>query len=142
MRTSYNLPADIPGPWLRRLAFTDDGCWIWTGAGTRTAGGYGQAKVRGKNALLHRWMYERLIGPVPEGLQLDHLCRTKRCCNPAHLEPVTNRVNSLRGNNLCARRARQTHCYRGHPLWGDNLYVIRATGSRQCRACVRERRSA
>src|ERR1035437_6508103 len=70
------------------------GCWLWTAS---TACGYGQIKVGKKVVRVHRFAYQLLVGDIPDGLQLDHLCRVLICCNPAHLEPVTNRENVLRG---------------------------------------------
>lgn len=114
----------------------DDGCWLWTGV--RNWGGYGffyvDANCFGKAA--HRFAYETEIGPIPEGLQLDHLCRNRQCVNPAHLEPVTQQENIRRGNGG-AHWAAKTHCPKGHPYEGDNVY-INPKGSRECKACRRE----
>jgi hypothetical protein len=117
------------------------GCWLWQGATTRPENGYGQVRFLGRKILVHRLVYELLVGPVPEGLTLDHVaargCTSRLCCNPDHLEPVTMRENILRGNGFAAQRARQTTCRRGHALEGDNLRINRA-GSRVCRTCRRE----
>ena len=116
---------------------TESGCWDWVGCVARS--GYGRLRDgRGNTRNAHRVMYERLRGPIPTGLQIDHLCRNRRCVNPDHLEPVTQRVNLLRGKTLVARQAAQTHCKRGHPLTEDNIY--RLNGSRRCRSCKRLRR--
>lgn len=91
------------------------GCWNWTAS--CTSNGYGQFHINSgakRNVGAHRWAYETLVGCVPDGLQLDHLCRNRRCVNPAHLEPVTPQVNTLRGATLPARNARKTHCPQGH----------------------------
>lgn len=115
----------------------ETGCWNWTGSVVRT--GYGQIKVRkGLVQRTHRVMYEALVGPIPEGLDLDHLCRNRRCMNPEHLEPVTERENALRGQGPAARNAMKTHCPRGHPYSGGNLYIIPSTGGRMCRTCSKE----
>lgn len=116
-------------------------CWIWTGAfAVRT--GYGKAGRRGS---AHRVAYELLVGPIPEGQQLDHLCRVRLCVNPDHLEPVTSQENLLRGETHAAKNAAKTHCYRGHDLTGDNVRVniwINKKGQvrqrRKCRACAAE----
>jgi hypothetical protein len=78
--------------------------------------------------------YELAIGPIPEGLTIDHLCRNRGCVNPAHLEAVTNRTNLLRGDGIAALNARKTHCKRGHEFTPENTYVWRE-GTRACRAC-------
>lgn len=117
-----------------------DPCWVWTGA--RMPFGHGQVK-RGPGlgtALVHRVTYEHEVGPVPDGLELDHLCRVPACCNPAHLEAVTHAENVRRGIAIQRRRetaAAKTHCPSGHPYVGGNLHITVA-GTRRCRACQRE----
>lgn len=121
-------------------------CWLWTGARHAKYGhgmfGY-NAMGRNVTRYVHRWVYEQLVGPIPEGLVLDHVrergCTNTNCCNPAHLEPVSNGTNTLRGVGPTADRARQTHCKRGHPLSGENLYVHPKRGHRHCRECSRLR---
>lgn len=107
------------------------GCWIWKGA-TYTQG-YGQIWWGGRKARAHRVAYELLVGPIPEGLELDHLCRVRNCINPAHLEPVTHRENTLRGNTITAREAASTTCPQGHPY--DR---VDTKGFRKCRRCIAE----
>jgi len=100
----------------------------------------GQVDRRPKPKLAHVASYELLVGPVPGGRQLDHLCRNKMCINPDHLEPVTPRENVLRGETIVAANVQKTHCHQGHPLSGANLYVAAADPSRRhCRACRAER---
>src|SRR5699024_8246546 len=89
----------------------------------------------------HRTMYQAVIGPVPAGLDLDHLCRNRACCNPAHLEPVTRQTNLLRGNTIPARRAAVENCPKGHPYDADNTLTDRL-GRRNCKACVYARNRA
>ncbi len=86
----------------------------------------------------HRFAYELLVGPIPDGLVIDHLCRVRHCVNPAHMEPVTRWENTLRGGSFSAVAARQTHCVNGHPFDEENTHVDRR-GFRRCRACNRER---
>jgi hypothetical protein len=109
------------------------GCWVWIKARERR--GYGLFRHDGKTWLAHRWAYERLVGPIPEGLTLDHLCQNTSCVNPAHLEPVTRSENTRRA------RAGATHCRRGHEFSPDNTYVY-PDGRRECRTCCRMRQAA
>jgi hypothetical protein len=111
-------------------------CWDWTGA--LNSKGYGSVAHKGRVWSTHRLAYELLVGPIPDGLQLDHLCRNRSCCNPDHLEPVTPKVNSERG-----AQATKMHCVRGHALAGENL-LIKKRGQlspvRNCRTCRNELR--
>lgn len=113
-----------------------EGCWEWTGG--HCSAGYGSKKWQGKETNAHRVVYEIMVGPIPEGLVLDHLCQNKGCVRPSHLEPVTNYVNTMvRGTSPWAVKSRATHCVHGHPLEGRNL-IIRPEGGRRCRACSYE----
>lgn len=122
----------------------ESGCWIWTGyVGPH---GYGMIHVSwnagtSMPAVAHRVSYELNVGPIPEGLVLDHLCKVRACVNPAHLEPVSQGTNFLRSDHPSARAVRTGHCKRGHELINANLNV-RPDGKRDCRACVRERNAA
>lgn len=110
-------------------------CWLWT-AGTDAAG-YGRFKVDGVAAVAHRYAYELLCGPIPDGLQIDHLCRVRHCVNPAHMEPVTLVENVRRGDSFSAQNAAKTYCANGHPYDEANTYM-RPDGGRGCRSCRRE----
>lgn len=111
-------------------------CWCWLAA--ENGAGYGIFRLDGRNVRAHRWAYEALVGPIPKGLQLDHLCRVRHCVNPAHLEPVTSRQNSERGlPGGRTWRKNITHCPSGHEYSPENTRVY--YGSRVCLACRRER---
>lgn len=107
-------------------------CWEWTSG--RTAAGYGRFYLaKRKPVYAHRYTWELLRGSIPDGLQIDHLCRNRACCNPDHLEPVTNRENGLRGVGAAAVNARKTHCKHGHEFTPENTYE--GPRGRQCRRC-------
>jgi len=114
-------------------------CWNWNGAAT----GFGYGRFWGGNTyeLSHRWSYMHFVGPIPEGLTIDHLCRNTRCVNPSHLEPVTMRENIMRGNSLSALNAKKTHCKRRHKFDEKNTYryIAKYGPGRGCRLCNRER---
>jgi hypothetical protein len=115
----------------QRTIVDETGCWLWIG--TLSASGYGVLATGKRQHKAHRVSYERHVGPIPDGLGLDHLCRVRNCINPAHLEPVTTRVNVLRGTSFAAVNAVKTHCAQGHEFAGANLRHYR--GERICRAC-------
>jgi hypothetical protein len=117
--------------WQRVDAAGD--CWIWTAY--TDAAGYGVFREGTLRLRAHRVAYELLIGPIPEGLVIDHLCRNTSCVNPSHLEPVTTRVNTLRGVGPAARQAQQTHCKRGHEFTPENTYLELGGRKRVCRTC-------
>lgn len=106
-------------------------CWLWTGPHDR----YGTISVDGRNRAAHRLAYELVKGPIPEGMQIDHLCRNTLCVNPDHLEAVTSRENTLRGIGPTAVNAAATHCRRGHPFDDANT-LIDGRGRRGCKACA------
>lgn len=133
-------PKHVPGPVAPRFwAKVDKSgeCWIWTGTINRS--GYGMFSTGGfpRTMTAHRWAYIDSYGAIPDGLQLDHLCRTRACVRPSHLEAVTARVNVLRGEGLAAKEAVQTHCIHGHPFTPENTR-IRVEGGRRCITCERE----
>lgn len=134
-----------PGPgarpafdrFIEKTAPGKDGCIVWTAA--QNGVGYGVMFItKGESHVLaHRWSYEHYVGPIPEGMTLDHLCRNRACVNPEHLEPVSHRTNVLRGKSPTAVNAAKTHCSQGHPYDKDNTSISR--GKRVCIACKRER---
>ena len=134
-RSDYPLPSRI-GSEDRFWAKVDKTgeCWLWIGSCNHK--GYGVFRVAGRLVKAHRFAYELLVGPIPDGLTLDHLCRVRRCVNPAHLESVTNYENILRGDSFSARNAVKTHCPHGHPYDDANTYVS-PSGRRSCRECSR-----
>lgn len=109
-----------------------NGCWIWSGP--CDSDGYGKVTWSGRFRRAHRVAYELSIGPIPEGLQLDHLCRDPGCVNPAHLEPVTHQENMRRG----LHGGLTTHCPAGHPYDETNTYRPPGTNQQRCRTCLRE----
>jgi hypothetical protein len=124
----------LPSRLLDRITFDESGCWLWTGKINK---GYGDFRLgKTKTFSAHRFVYRLLKGTIEDGLTLDHLCRIPRCVNPSHLEPVTMRENTMRGTSFIARQAIATHCKRGHPLEGENLY-LRPDGDRECKTCRR-----
>lgn len=106
---------------------------LGVGQGDVALHGYARLCWNAKKVYAHRIAYQLLVGPIPEGMQLDHLCRNRRCVNPDHLEPVTHAENVRRGLSGAYLRAR-THCPKGHPYDQANTYVSNS-GSRNCRAC-------
>lgn len=126
-----------------------DACWLWTAS--LRPNGYGQFLFNGTVGYAHRAAYSMFVGPIPDGLHVDHTCHDetcasagiecphRRCVNPAHLEAVTQRVNLLRGQTITAHEARKTHCLRNHPFSPENTKITRL-GHRECRECRRMRK--
>lgn len=121
---------------VEKVEVTDTGCFIWTGgkvgplrnyggfyAGRRKYGDSGKARA-------HRWSYETFVGPIPDGLEIDHLCRNGLCVNPDHLEPVDHQANIDRSHGNGAK----THCIRGHAFTEENTYRNKR-GDRSCKTC-------
>lgn len=108
-------------------------CWQWDVL--RPTTGYGDF-YDGRAWLAHRWSYEHHVGPIPEGLEIDHLCRNRGCVNPYHLEVVTPRVNTLRGFGPSGLAARKTQCSNGHAFTPENTYYRGPNRQRRCRTCV------
>jgi hypothetical protein len=127
---------------MERIEQSPMGCWLWTG--TTSSHGYARIAVangqkHGEDGLVHRILYEYFFGSFPVGLTSDHLCRVRRCVNPTHIEPVTTKINVLRGTGITARSAQATHCIHGHPFDERNTLRDKRDGHRSCRACCREK---
>lgn len=123
---------------MARVTIDDNGCWLWTGAIQNS--GYGMLGRGGQKYLAHRFAYTMLVGEIPDGMDIDHKCRVRRCCNPDHLEPVTRHENIMRGAGpaLNSQRCRSAEtCKRGHAFTAEN--TRRRKGWRICLQCERDR---
>ena len=131
----------LPERFWSKVEIAESGCWEWSGAvGSKGYGTFG-AYDPVPSTLAHRIAFVRLVGPIEEGLQIDHLCRVRHCVNPIHLEPVTGQENVLRGD---VSNRGQTHCKNGHEFTAENARVrpTRAGISRTCRQCGRDVRNS
>jgi len=117
----------------------ETGCWLWAAGLNRD--GYGQFAPAGFTMLAHRWAYTHFVGPIPDGLTIDHLCRVRNCVNPKHMEPVTQRENTLRGETYRAGMVSRTECPAGHPYNAENTHWYKSR-RRVCRICERVRDAA
>lgn len=122
---------------FRKIKVTESGCWEWTG-GFFAGKEYGQFSAFGKTLIAHRFAYEALRGPIPDGLTIDHLCRNPACMNPSHHEPVPDVENVMRGFGPFAVNARKFECKRGHPFVDSNVHYT-TSGSRMCMECHRQK---
>jgi hypothetical protein len=122
---------------LRIRAFTDpDACWLWPGR--LTPDGYATTRYRGETTRVHRAAYMEMVGPIPDGLDIDHTCHVRHCMNPAHLRPLDRSTNSSI-KRPPRFRPRMTHCRKGHPLTEENSFRYRVQSwnrsDRECRTC-------
>ncbi len=121
---------------FRKIEIAD--CWEWTGC--LDTSGYGKLTFRRRQLGVHRVIWLLLVGVIPTGLTIDHLCRNRRCCNPDHLEPVPHRVNVSRGHGISVINAMKTHCKYGHEFTEENTIRVRTrAGNRHCRTCQARR---
>ena len=119
-----------------KVVRTED-CWNWIGSNNGV--GYGEIRIDGKKVYAHRWAYEDAKGKIPDGHQIDHLCKNPSCVNPEHLEAVTAKVNVRRGNAVGPKPERKKdYCSNGH-LYSENTYVRPDGRGRNCEECVRTR---
>ncbi|MFF7795635.1 HNH endonuclease [Streptomyces sp. NPDC007991] len=118
-----------------RVTVNDAGCWIYTGHLDRY--GYGRISYEGKSREAYRIAYEHSVGPVPAGMELDHLCRVRQCVNPNHLEAVSPATNKLRSNSFGGVNARKTACVHGHPYTSENTGYQNNGKYRYCKECRR-----
>jgi hypothetical protein len=121
----------VEARFLAKIKIADTGCWLWTAHIQKH--GYGCFQYDRKCCLAHRVSYTLFVGPIPEGLTIDHACRVRNCVNPAHLRPMTNAENILIGVGPSAIHAKKTHCPQGHAYTPENTYVFE--GSRSCKTC-------
>lgn len=126
----------LPENLHERIAVTDEGCWEWRG--WRHERGYGRMRRDKKQVYVHRYLYEKMVAPVPEGKEIDHRCANPPCVNPDHMEPVTHSENNAR-HWKANPKPRLSHCKHGHELTDENRYVRPDNGKHQCKECKRER---
>lgn len=124
----------VPRRWMVADRGYVTACWVWNGP-PHHDGGYARVHVEGRQVYAHRVAYELANGPIPDGLELDHLCEVKLCVNPEHLEAVTHQVNTQRA-------LLKTVCKRGHSLTAPENVYVSPRGRRTCRECRRVRRMA
>lgn len=127
MSTLHYVEMSATRFWAKVDRRAGEDCWDWRAF--TSADGYGRVWWNGRPHVAHRIAYEISVGPIPDGLTIDHLCRNTLCCNPAHLEAVTSEENVRRG------AASITHCKRGHAFTPENTVMVNKGGSRRCRRC-------
>jgi len=117
---------------------TDTGCHNWNAGVTNSGYGRFKGKVDG---LAHRWIYEKTVSEIPQGLEVDHTCNNRLCQNVEHMRLVTHKENMLAQHSNTHARINQekTSCPAGHPLSGDNLYIQPKNGWRKCKECQQQR---
>lgn len=132
------MTADLDRFMATVMPIPECGCWVWVGA--RHTAGYGVVWKDYWRMRAHRWSYEHLVGPIPEGLVIDHKCRVRSCVNPDHLRVVSHKENILCGIGHTAKNAAKTHCINGHELSGNNVLFFPSRPERRCcKKCLRAR---
>ena len=127
---TYKPGLSVAERFWTKVQKTESGCWEWQAA---VGNGYGQIRISGRCCRAHVLSYEWAKGPIPEGLELDHLCLNKLCVNPEHLEAVTHQENMSRVAGMGQACAKKTHCKYGHPFDLFNTYYV--AGTRRCKIC-------
>lgn len=126
----------VVDPLAKILSNIDVGfCWEWNRKLNNR--GYGVTNVNKKRWYVHRLMWTLMVGPIPDGMEIDHMCRNRACCNPEHLDLVTGQVNTLRGVSPASSHAKRDECSYGHEYTAETMHVVR--GARRCRICERRR---
>lgn len=134
--SDWQVPAKVMARFDAKYEVSVDGCWLWVAY--IDSGGYGLFSHNGRPVKAHRFSYEAHVGQIPQGLQIDHLCRVRHCVNPAHLEPVTHAENIRRGvanDMLLLRQASITHCPQGHEYTQENTRLGKTRSGSNCRHC-------
>ncbi len=139
MTRRYLARRSVPERFWSKVEFTSS-CWIWMASTDRC--GYGRFMYGAKTRKAHRWAYEFCIGPIPDEMECDHLCRTPACVLPDHIELVTHRINVLRGQSPAAKRARADCCLNGHLRTIENTRTRLDNGMRYCGVCQRKYRQS
>jgi len=136
----YDIEAVKSAIFNKSMPEPNTGCWIWMGDSVK--GGYGRFHLSERNKsrkwLSHRISYKVFKGEIPDGHTIDHLCKNTHCCNPSHLEAVTMKENTYRGNSFSRINKDKTHCKNGHQFTVDNTYRYN-DGRRDCLTCIKVR---
>lgn len=120
---------------FERYALKTQTCWLWQGE--VGSNGYGRIKVKGRNIGAHRFSYQEFVGDIPDDFVVHHVCRTRNCVNPAHLQATSQSFNVLVADRSLVTLPRRTHCKRGHEMIGSNVKLSK-DGKRNCRTCCRD----
>ncbi len=128
-----------PRFWAKVLRDENTGCWLWMGGKTRSGYGVvytGNSRANNSQTTSHRHAYNMLVARIEDGLDADHQCKVRACCNPDHIRPVTRRQNLDNSNSISTVNRLKEECPAGHRYSADNTYVL-PNGWRQCKTCRR-----